>query len=152
MSVPYRFDDSNTERSGALASAAIGLTQAILAAREKASRGDVSTNMVGIGPSAPSQNPMQINAPLPAYAQPNPAPSPTASVPPKNVNALGIPATSPTPYQQPNTAAPAPVASAPPQDFNPMRVGASTNYQQPGTANPKPNPAGTVSKLNPMGL
>ena len=77
MSVPYRFDDHVTERSkadGMLAD--LGLTQEILAARQ-ANRGDVSVNLVGIGPQAPSQNPMAIGAtPAPPHIEANPAPPP----------------------------------------------------------------------------
>ena len=124
MSVPYRFDDSVTERSGANAGLDIGVTQAILAARTVAARGDNSKGLVGIGDAgSPSQNPMQISGPLPAYAQPNVGiVNQAASVPTPHLDAL-------------NTS---PLASPP--------------YQQPNTSNPAPHPSGTVSKSNPMGL
>lgn len=122
MSIPFRFDDSNTERSRAdVLLASLGVTQASLAAAE-ANRGDASHGTVGIGDAgAPSQNPLSIGpVPGPTFVQPNPAPAPTTT--------------------------------APPPKTDPMHVTATTNYQQPGTANPQPNPAGTVTRSNPMGL
>jgi hypothetical protein len=122
MNTPYRFDDSNTERSSANQLLAnLGIGQAEISARTVAARGDKSKGLVGIGDSGvPSGNPMQIDGPLPTYTQPNPPPAATAAVPPR--------------------------------DFNPMKVSASPNYIQPNTGNPKANPGGTVTRKNPMGL
>lgn len=125
MSIAFRFDDSNTERSKANELLAqLNLTQVAIDAANKMARGDASAGTVGIGSAgAPSQNPLGIGpTPGPTFVQPNPPPSPTVAVPPANVNAMQIPATSPTPYVQPD-----------------YRI-------------PKANPGGVVSGKNPMGL
>lgn len=123
MSIAFRFDDSNTERAKAAALAAIGVGQAEMAAREVASRGDASVGLTGIGSAgAPSQNPMQINAPLPSYTQPGVSNPPAVPpVPPQHLDAMQV-TTKPT------------------------------NYIQPNVITPQPNPSGSVSKSNPMGL
>jgi len=123
MSIPYRFDDSNTERSNADALLdSLGVTQASLAASQKAGKGDASKGLTGIGDAgSPSQNPMAIGpVPAPPHVEPNPPAPATAPVPPGN--------------------------------SNPMKVGAAPNYIQPGTQNPKANATGVVSAKNPMGL
>ena len=123
MSVPYRFDDSVTERSGANAGLDIGVTQAISAARA-ANRPDKSSGLVGIGDAgSASQNPMGINAPVPAFVQPGtaaPDPSKIATIPAPSLNAMGIPAVSPAPYQQPNVITPTARATTTPTVRNPM--------------------------------
>jgi hypothetical protein len=126
MSTPFRFDDSVTERSGALASAAIGVTQASIDASTKAARGDASIGLVGIGSAgSPSMNPLNIGAsPAPTFVQPataNPDASKIANVPTPRLDAMGV---STTP----------------------------TNYIQPNNFTPAARPGGTVSAKNPMGL
>ncbi len=110
MSIPFVFD-VHSERDLANAALKIGVTQAILAARQ-ADRGDASKGLVGIGDSGSvSQNPLGVGpVPSPAFVQPGTNIAPTTT-------------------------------PVPPRDSNPMRVVASGNYQQPGTANPKPNPS-----------
>jgi len=72
---PYTFDCRNTKRSQADALLGLGWTQQRFADAAVAARGDASKGLVGIGDAGtPSQTPMQINAPLPAYTQPNPPP------------------------------------------------------------------------------
>jgi len=70
--IPFTFDYT-TERDGANAGLAIGITQQVTAAREKAARGDASVGIVGIGSAgAPSQNPMAIGVTASGnYQQPN---------------------------------------------------------------------------------
>ena len=117
--IPLVLDTNDTERSRAdnmLRS--LGLTQAILAARA-ANRPDVSANLVGIGPSAPSQNPMAIGStPAPSFQQPNPAPTATVAVPPGNFNPMKVTASGN--YQQPNTGNPKPNPSGTVSAKNPM--------------------------------
>ena len=122
MSIPYRFEDSNTERSAADKMLAdLGLTEAIMAARQ-ANRGDKSHGLTGIGDAgSPSQNPLGVGpVPSPTYVQPNPAPATTVAVPPRN--------------------------------SNPMRVSATGNYNQPNVITPASRAGVTPTRLNPMGL
>jgi len=118
---PFRFDDSDTERSRAATLLSIGIGQAQLVAMSVAARGDASHGLTGIGDSgAVSGNPMNLSG-------------------------------APTNVAQSDYRTPAATATAPPGHFNPMQVNASGNYVQPNTANPRPLPAGQVSELNPMG-
>jgi hypothetical protein len=118
MSIPYRFDDSNTERSaadGMLAS--LGITNEIWT---KKSGVDKSVGLTGIGNLGPaSTNPLGVG-PTPAlnFQQPNPAPPATAPVPPGNFNPMKVSASGN--YQQPNTQNPAPRASGQISAKNPL--------------------------------
>lgn len=121
MSIPFRFDDSTTERSGALALAAIGIGQKEIDARTVAARGDASVGLVGIGSAgSASQNPMAIDGPLPSFQQPNPPASPTSAAPPVNVNAMKLGPVTAGNYQQPNVITPAARAGTTPSRLNPM--------------------------------
>src|SRR5947199_1330401 len=118
MGVPYRCDDSNPERSAAdTLLADLGLTEASLAASQKAGRGDNSRGLTGpLGDSGPvSGNPMQITAPLPRFVQPDtgaPDASKIAAVPVPNLNAMKVVA-APN-YIQPNVITPASCAGTSP--------------------------------------
>jgi len=120
MSVPFRFDDSNTERSSADALLDFGMTEASRAASEKASRGDKSAGTVVLGGIPASANPMQISGPLPAYTQPGTNVGPvTTPVPPGHLDAMQV-TTKPSNYTQPNNFTPASRAGTTPTGKNPM--------------------------------
>jgi hypothetical protein len=122
--IPFVLQGYATAQDDSEMNLSVGYTQAVAAARLKASRGDASHGLTGIGDAgSPTQNPMQISGPLPAYAQPNVGiVNQAASVPSPHLDAL-------------NTS---PVASPP--------------YQQPNTQNPAPRSPGQTSRSNPMGL
>ena len=122
MSVPFTFDVHSERDAANKMLAHLGLTQAVMAARQ-ANRGDASKGLTGIGDSGSvSQNPMAIGpVPAPPHVEANPAPPATVAVPPKDSNPMRVSST-------------------------------PSNYVQPNVSNPKANPAGTVSRSNPMGL
>jgi len=75
MSIPYQFNFV-TERDGANAGLAIGITQASIAAATVTARGDKSHGLTGaLGDSGPvSGNPLALGpAPAPNYIQPGTA-------------------------------------------------------------------------------
>jgi|SRR6267154_2566304 len=121
MSIPYRFDDHVTERSMAdLLLSQLGITEELMRARQ-ADRGDASKGLTGpLGDSGPvSGNPMQINAPLPTFAQPGTTIAPaTTPVPPRDSNPMRVTATAN--YIQPGTANPAARAGGTVSRKNPM--------------------------------
>src|SRR5260370_38088752 len=123
MSIPYRFDDSNTERRNADALLDFGITPASLSASDKRARGDASVGLVGIGSAgAPSMNPLGVGpSPAPAFVQPgtNIAPA-TTDVPPAHLDALRTSPVAAPPYQQPNVITPASRAGTTPTRSNPM--------------------------------
>ena len=93
MSIPYQFDFV-TERDGAAAGLAIGITQASIDAATVTARGDKSHGLTGaLGDSGPvSGNPLALGpAPAPNYIQPgtaNPKPNPAGVV--SKSNPMGL--------------------------------------------------------------
>ena len=120
MAPPFTFDPSG-QREDANALLQAGVTQAQLAAREVAARGDVSQDCVLIGnPAETSANPMALGNPLGNAQQPganNPA-VPTTTAPAPHLDALNPNVT--TPYIQPNNFTPAPRSGTTPTVKNPM--------------------------------
>src|SRR5467141_632963 len=94
MSVPFTFDVHSERDAANEMLADLGLTQAIIAARQ-ANRGDASKGLTGIGDSGSvSQNPMAIGpVPAPPHVELNPAPPATVAVPAGNFNPMKVTAT-----------------------------------------------------------
>src|ERR1700688_3431100 len=118
MSIPFRFDDDNTERAQASGLLSWGITQAVRAAALVANRAaaakaisdSVNGSALGSQPAAFFGNNLVVAAapnPVQANTQ-NPQDNPAAVVPPPGGDPLRVTATSP--YQQPNTSNPAPRA------------------------------------------